>query len=70
MSKRITLYAPDISCEHCAMTIKRELAPVEGVISVAVDVPSKTIRLEYRDDASLARSKAVLEEIGYPAAER
>ncbi len=68
MSKRIVLQSPDISCKHCAMTIKRELAPVEGVMSVEVDVPTKTVNLEYADDAALARAKAMLQEIGYPVA--
>ena len=68
MSKQIKLHAPDISCQHCAMTIKRELSPVEGVISVEVDVPSRTIDLTYADDAALARAKAMLQEIGYPVA--
>ena len=62
------LKAPDISCAHCAMTIKRELGPVEGVVSVDVDVPSRTVSLEYEDGASLDRAKAMLAEIGYPAA--
>ena len=52
------------------MTINRELKPVEGVVSVAVDVQSKTIRLTYADDAALGRAMAVLEDIGYPATTR
>ena len=63
------LKAPGISCDHCAMTIKRELSPVEGVISVDVDVSSKTVSLELEDDASLARARTMLGEIGYPVAE-
>ena len=50
MSKHAKLHAPDISCAHCAMTIKRELAPLEGVATVVVDVPSKTIALDYAAD--------------------
>jgi len=68
MSKRIKLTAPAISCKHCAMTIKRELGPVEGVKVVDVDVPTKAVDLEYADEAALARAKAKLEEIGYPVA--
>jgi copper chaperone len=69
MSKHVVLKANDISCNHCAMTIKRELAPVEGVAAVNVDVENKTVELEYDDDAALARAKALLDEIGYPAVE-
>ena len=67
VNKQTTLYAPDISCEHCAMAIQRELKPLEGIVSTEVDVPSKTVHLCYADDAALARAQAVLEDIGYPA---
>ncbi len=70
MSKHIQLVAPDISCHHCAMTIKRELGSVEGITSVSVDVPTKTIDLEYTDDKALSEAKEVLNDIGYPATEK
>jgi len=66
MSETITLYADDISCNHCAMTIKRELAGVTGISNVEVDVAAKAIRIEYSDQDALARAKATLDEIGYP----
>jgi len=66
MSHHVKLYAPAISCHHCAMTIKRELAAVQGLSAVVVDVPTKIVELDVADEAALARAKAVLEEIGYP----
>ena len=66
MSQQITLYADDISCQHCAMTIKRELGAVAGVSNIQVDVPAKAVTFEYSDDEALARAKALLDEIGYP----
>lgn len=66
MPQHVKLHAPAISCHHCAMTIKRELAAVQGLGAVAVDVPTKTIELDADDEAALARAKALLEEIGYP----
>jgi copper chaperone len=66
MSKQVTLHAEDISCPHCAMTIKRELGALEGITRVDVDVPTKTIVLEYADDDVLAKATALLDEIGYP----
>ncbi len=66
MSQQFTLYADDISCQHCAMTIKRELGAVAGISNVQVDVPSKAVAFEYSDDEALARAKALLDEIGYP----
>ena len=66
MSQSIRLYADDISCNHCAMTIQRELGAVAGISNVQVDVPAKAIEFEYSDDQALARAKATLNEIGYP----
>jgi copper chaperone len=69
MNSHITLHAPDISCNHCAMTIKRELRSVAGVTVIEVDVPTKTVHLEYADDQALQRAKALLADIGYPVRE-
>jgi copper chaperone CopZ len=69
VSQEIKLHADDISCSHCAATIKRELSVVEGVVSVEVDVPTKTIDLHYADEAALLRAKEMLDEIGYPVAQ-
>lgn len=64
---QITLHAEDISCQHCAMTIRRELKAVQGVTVVDVDVPGKNVVLDYTDEVALQEAKALLEEIGYPA---
>jgi copper chaperone len=66
MSKKVVLHAPDISCDHCAMTIKRELAGVQGISGVQVDVANKTVELEYDDDQVLNQVRAILADIGYP----
>lgn len=60
------LHAPNISCDHCAMAIKRELAPISGVISVDVDVDNKDVQLDLSDESTLAKVEAALEDIGYP----
>jgi copper chaperone CopZ len=43
----LTLTAPDISCEHCQATIEREVGSLAGVHSVAVDIPTKQVRVDY-----------------------
>ncbi len=63
----IKLLAKDISCDHCAMAIRRELQEVEGVRVVDVNVPDKTVTLSYDDQAALARAMDLMREIGYPA---
>jgi len=63
------LTVPDISCEHCERTIKGVLGGTAGVRDVQVDVPAKTVRLEYDEQAvSLDKIGAVLDEEGYPVA--
>lgn len=65
--KTIKLVADSISCPHCAMAIKRELADAEGVRVIDVEVATKVVTLEYSDEAALERAMAALSEIGYPA---
>ncbi|MBC7236554.1 MAG: heavy-metal-associated domain-containing protein [Chloroflexi bacterium] len=66
MAKRVQIHAPDISCNHCAMTIRRELASIDGVQILDVDVPEKRVHLQVNDDDALSKAMALLEEIGYP----
>jgi len=66
---RITLHASDISCEHCARTITRELGQVAGIRVIEVDVPTKRMVLEYHSVADLERARRVLDDIGYSATE-
>lgn len=64
---RVILNVPDISCEHCQKTITGALTPVEGVRSVAVDIPTKRVTVDYDETAvSVERMQAVLQEEDYP----
>ncbi|HZU06973.1 MAG TPA: heavy-metal-associated domain-containing protein [Chloroflexota bacterium] len=66
---RAILSVPDISCEHCERTIKQVLGSAAGVKEVQVDIPGKTVRLEYDEQAiSLDRVSTLLAEEGYPVA--
>ena len=68
MAKAV-LSVPDISCEHCERTIKGVLGETAGVRDVQVDIPAKTVRLEYDEQAlTLDRVGAILDEEGYPVA--
>jgi copper chaperone len=63
------LSVPDISCEHCEKTIIGALRPVEGVQTVAVDIPGRTVRVDYDGSAvSVDRMKAILAGEDYPVA--
>lgn len=64
-----TLSVPDISCEHCERTVKRALEPVEGVQSVAVDIPGKQVRVTFDETrVGVDRMKEILQEEDYPVA--
>ena len=65
---RITLDIPNISCNHCVMTVKRESGFVAGADFVSGDVEAKTATFEVESEAALAALKGALAEAGYPAA--
>ena len=62
----ITLSIPNISCQHCIMTVKRESGFVGGVEFVSGDIEGKTATFQIKDDAALASLKTTLAEAGYP----
>jgi copper chaperone len=66
---QVVLTVPDISCGHCEMTVKKALAPVAGVRSVDVDIPTKQVTVDYdQGQTDVERFKAVLAEEDYPVA--
>ena len=46
MEKHV-LSIPNISCDHCVMTIKREVGELEGVSSVEGDTEKKDSALKF-----------------------
>lgn len=68
MEKRI-FSIPNITCNHCVMTIKRELGEMEGVSEVDGDTEKKEITVSWDAPASPEKIKSLLKEINYPAAE-
>ena len=64
--KTITLTIPNISCNHCVMTIQREAGFVDGADFVRGDAETKTATFEVASDESLTALKSTLAEAGYP----
>lgn len=65
-----TYYVPNISCNHCVMTIEREVKEeVAGVREVAADVDTRRVTVSYEPPATAEAIAAFMEEIGYPIAE-
>ena len=61
-----TFVVPNISCEHCAHTIKMELEDLTGVSQVDADVESRRVTVEYAEPANWDEIEATLVEINYP----
>jgi copper chaperone CopZ len=63
------LNVPDISCGHCQVTISGALSSIPGIDSVNVDIPTRTVTVQY-DPAvvGLDQLKEVLVEEDYPVA--
>ncbi len=66
---QVVLNVPDISCAHCEKTVLGALQGKPGVKSVQVDIPAKSVYLDYDPQAlSLAQVEEMLDEEGYPVA--
>ncbi len=63
MQKTFTI--PTISCNHCLMSIKRELKFVDGVDYIDGNVEARTVLVSYTSDAALDQARAALAEAGY-----
>ena len=67
--EKTTLSIPNISCDHCVMTIQRELGEIKGIEEVKGDVKTKEITVQWDLPATLDKIKSTLKEINYPAAD-
>ena len=67
MSDTVTYSVPAMHCGHCKAAVSEELAGVEGVEAVDVDLKTKlvVVRGDGLDDAKL---RTAIEEAGYEAA--
>jgi copper chaperone CopZ len=63
----MTFRVPGMHCGHCKASVTEEVAAVEGVEAVEVDLETKlvVVRGEGLDDAKL---RAAIDEAGYEAA--
>ena len=59
-----TLKVPNISCEHCIRTIKREVGALPGVTGVEGEVKTQEVTVVYDGERSLEKAVETLKEIG------
>lgn len=62
----IKFFVPNISCGHCAHTIKMELSELEGVKLIDIDVAKKEVNIEYTLPITREKIESLLAEINYP----
>ena len=68
MSNQI-ISVPDISCNHCKMSIEGAVGALGGVEKVEVHIEPRTVDVVYNDDAvTLDAIYAAIEEQGYEVA--
>ena len=64
--KTVSYHVPAISCNHCVITIKREVGGLAGVSSVEGDSGTKDISVTFESPATHETIENLLDEIGYP----
>jgi copper chaperone CopZ len=62
----MTLYAPDVTCDHCIATISRVVDGVDGARFVSGDEATRSFVVEIDDGAVLDALGAALTAEGYP----
>ena len=65
--KTLSYSIPNISCQHCLMTIKSALEQMPGVDFIEADIPNKTVNIEGSNELNDEAIRAKLVEIGFPA---
>lgn len=61
---------PDISCDHCKMSIESATQALPGVASSSVDIPSKTVTVSFHAaEVGWDAIVGAIEEQGYEVAE-
>ena len=68
MENTITIKVTGMSCGGCAMTVRKALEAVDGVISATADHTSGTATVHYKDNRpSVDNLIAAVEKAGYEA---
>lgn len=65
---RKELLSPDMSCNHCKMTIESAVKKLEGISYVNADPETKKVVIEFDEKiVNLDRIKSIIIEAGYGA---
>ena len=67
MTETVIYSVPSIHCAHCGLSIREEVAEVDGVEGVDVDLESKVVTITGRG-LSDEQLRAAIHDAGYEAA--
>ena len=65
---QIKLAVPDISCDHCKMSIEGAVGELSGVSQVEVSVADRTVDVNFADPLTKAEIVTAIEDQGYEVA--
>jgi copper chaperone len=66
---QITLNVPEISCNHCKMSIEGAVNELSGIESAIVDIDGHSVAVSYNDKAQTREAiVTAIEEQGYEVA--
>ena len=65
---QVKLDVPEISCDHCKMSIEGAVGELDGVARVEVSVADKTVDVEFADSLTQTDIITAIEEQGYAVA--
>lgn len=61
-----TLITPDMSCNHCKMTIEKAVNSLPGIKKVNADPGTKKVTVDFDEDAvTIDKIKKSIEDAGY-----
>ncbi len=65
---QVKLAVPDISCDHCKMSIEGAVGELAGVSQVEVSVADRTVDVNFADPLTQAEIVTAIEDQGYEVA--
>lgn len=64
--KETVLFDVSMHCENCKKRIEKTIAYEKGVTDMNVDLPNKTVMVEFKKDkTSVTKLQTALEKLGY-----
>ena len=56
---------PEISCDHCSDTITKTLMEIKEVTAIEIEIPKKSVLIEYDEKIDMNQVSSLLMNKGY-----